>query len=198
MVYGNHTLLYCRIARPPAKRRLTREDWIRAALEALADGGVTAVNVDRLAKRVGATRGSFYWHFEDRRELIEAALALWERENTTDLIPEADAVGDPAERLRLIFRRVYEQPVDPIEIALASAAGDELVAPVFLRVTAARIALLRRTLVGLGLGEAEAAERAWLAYAFYIGHHELGRTPGIGALRPERLDALVDLLGSRV
>lgn len=197
MVYGNHTLLYCRIARQPAKRRLTREDWTRAALEALADGGVAAVAIDRLAKGVGATRGSFYWHFEDRRELIEAALALWERENTIDLIPEADAVGDPAERLRFIFRLVYERPVDPIEIALASAADDPLVAPVFLRVTRARIALLRRTLVDLGLGEAEAGDRAWLAYAFYIGHHQLGRTPGIEALRPDRLDSLVELLGSR-
>jgi AcrR family transcriptional regulator len=168
------------------KRRLTREDWIRAALGALADGGVAAVAVDRLAKGLGATRGSFYWHFADRRELIEAALALWERENTTDLIPEADAVGDPADRLRFIFRLVYERPVDPIEIALASAADDELVAPVFLRV------------VDLGLGEAEAGDRAWLAYAFYIGHHQLGRTPGIGALRPDRLDSLVELLGSRV
>ena len=194
-MYGNRTLLYGRIA---TRRRLTREDWIRAALGALAEGGVAAVAVDRLAKEVGATRGSFYWHFEDRRALIGAALALWEREYTTELIPEADAVDDPAERLRLIFHRVYEPPADPIEIALAGAADDPLVAPVFLRVTEARIALLRRTLVDLGLAEQDADERAWLAYAFYIGHHQLGRTPGIEALRPHGLDRLVALFGAPV
>ncbi len=51
--------------------------------------------VDRLTKVVGATRGSFYWHFKDRDELVEAALALWEREYTTELIPLAEAVPDP-------------------------------------------------------------------------------------------------------
>ncbi len=177
------------------KRRLQRGDWIRAAMEALAEGGVAAVAVDRLARRVGATRGSFYWHFADRRELIEAALAQWERENTTDLIPEAEAVGDPRDRLRRIFAQVYEQPVDPIEVALASAGDDPLVAPVLLRVIEARVALLRRTLIDLGLPEADARDRAWLAYAFYVGHHQLGRTPGIEAVRPERLDRLVELLG---
>ena len=179
-----------------ASKRLGREDWIRAALDALAAGGMAAVAVDRLAKTVGVTRGSFYWHFKDRRELIEAALALWERENTTDLIPEAEAVGDPLDRLRYVFRQVYEQPVDPIEIALAIAADDPLVAPVFARVTEARIALLRRIFSDLGLAAADAGDRAWLAYAFYVGHHQLGRAPGAAALQPARLDRLADLLGS--
>jgi AcrR family transcriptional regulator len=173
---------------------LTREDWIRAALDAIAEGGVASVAVDRLAKTVGATRGSFYWHFKDRRELIEAALALWEREYTTELIPDAEAVEDPGERLRLVFREVYEQPADPIEVTLAMAAAEPLVAPVFTRVIEARIALLRRIFTDLGLGDAEASDRAWLAYAFYVGHHQLGHAPGTKALRPDRLDGLVELL----
>ena len=177
------------------RKRLTREDWIRAALDALASGGVAAVAVDRLTKTVGATRGSFYWHFKDRRDLIEAALAQWEREYTIELIPEAEAVSDPLERLRFVFREVYEQPVDPIEVALATALDDPLVAPVFLRVTEARIALLRRIFTALGLEKGEATDRAWLAYAFYVGHHQLRRAPGTRALEPDHLDRLVDLLG---
>jgi AcrR family transcriptional regulator len=184
------------VPRGAAKKRLTREDWIRAALDALAEGGVNAVAVDRLAKTVGATRGSFYWHFKDRGELIDAALAVWEREYTTELIPDAEAVGDPVERLRYVFREVYEQPVDAIETALAIAVDDPLVAPVFARVTETRLALLRRIFIDLGLGEAEADDRAWLAYAFYIGHHQLGRAPSTRALQPDRLDRLVELLTS--
>ena len=186
----------CSIASPADKRRLNREDWIRAALEALAEGGVKAVAVDRLTKVVGASRGSFYWHFKDRRELVEAALELWERKYTTELIPEAEATADPLERLRVVFQTVYEQPADPIEVALATAGDDPIVAPFFLRVTEARIALLRRIFIELGLDEGEADDRAWLAYAFYIGHHQLGRAPGTKALQPERLDRLVELLGS--
>ena len=96
----------------------TKEDWTRAALDAIAEDGVAAVAVDRLTKVVGATRGSFYWHFKDRGELVEAALALWEREYTTELIPLAEAVADPRERLQPLFARVYEPGAHPIEVAL--------------------------------------------------------------------------------
>ncbi len=178
------------------KRLLTKDDWIGATLDALARSGVRAVTVDRLAKVLGATRGSFYWHFADRRALITAALERWERENTIALIPGLEAITNPVERLRRLFRQVYEQPVDAVEIALASAADEPLVEPVFVRVTKARLAFLRRIFRDLGLPEADADDRAWLAYAFYIGHHQLGRAAAIQALQPTALDRLVDLLTS--
>src|SRR5260370_1248821 len=56
------------------QRRLTRDDWITAALRAIADGGLAAVGVEPLAARLGATKGSFYWHFENRDALLEAAI----------------------------------------------------------------------------------------------------------------------------
>lgn len=180
------------------KRLLTKQDWTRAALNALAEGGVAAVAVERLAKTVGATRGSFYWHFKDRNELIEVALEQWERENTLELIPDAEAIGDPVERLHYLFREVYERPVDAIELALASAADEPLVAPVFARVTRTRRDFLRRIFTQLGLPDEEADDRAWLAYAFYIGHHQLARNPDAQALQPIRLDRLVELLTSPV
>jgi hypothetical protein len=123
---------------------------------------------------------------------MRATLDLWEREHTTELIPEAEAVEDPAERLRFVFRAVYEQPVDPIEVALASTADDPLVGPAVARVTRLRVRLLRDIFLELGLDDAEADARAWLAYAFYVGHHQLGRAEGTG--RPERLDRVVALL----
>jgi AcrR family transcriptional regulator len=177
------------------KRRLTRDDWTAAALSALADGGVAAVSIDRLAKTLGATRGSFYWHFKDRNELIEVALERWEREHTTELIPRADAIGDPVERLRFLFREVYEPPTDPIESALAWS-DDALVAPAVARVTRARLVFLRRIFVELGLPDDEAADRAWLAYAFYVGHHQLGRNAGLRKRRPTSLDRVVELMTS--
>lgn len=178
------------------KQLLSRHDWVRAALEALGEGGVGAVAVDRLARRVGATRGSFYWHFKDRDELVDAALAEWERANTTDLIPQVDAIENPVQRLRTLFREVYEREVDAVEIALASAPDQPLVASAFARVTERRLAFLRRVFTDLGLPGAEADDRAWLAYAFYIGHHQLGRNTDVRARQPTELDRLVDLLTS--
>ena len=175
---------------------MSRKDCTSAALLALAENGVAWVTVDRLAKELGATRGSFYWHFSDRRELIEAALARWEQQNTTELIPPVEAISDPVKRLRTVFRQVYEQPVDKIELALASVADEPLVAPAFARVTRTRLHFLRRIFTDLGLPDDEADDRAWLAYAFYIGHHQLGRNPETGASQSTRLGGIVDLLTS--
>jgi AcrR family transcriptional regulator len=176
------------------KTLLTRDDWTRAALDAIADGGAGSVAVDRLATTLGASRGSFYWHFKDRAELIDAALERWERENTIDLLPELEAVADPVQRLRVLLKSVYERPVDAIELTLASAGADPVAGPAFARVTRLRMDAVRRIFTDLGLSEAAAADRAWLVYALYIGHHQLGRNPDIAALRPETLDSVVELL----
>ena len=94
------------MARARSRTRLSREDWIEAALQALADGGPREVAVERLAARLGATKGSFYWHFADREELISEALATWERE-ATDALPSASdpVVGD-------VVRRVQHKRLD--------------------------------------------------------------------------------------
>jgi AcrR family transcriptional regulator len=173
---------------------LTPDDWTAAALGALAAGGPDAVAVDRLARGLGASRGSFYWHFADREALLVAALERWEREHTDELIPEIEAVADPVERLRELFRLVYDQPVDALEVTLAFAATHPLVAPVFARVTERRVGFLERLFADLGLPAGDARERAWLAYGFYVGHHQLRRT----AVRPPAgLEATVALLSSR-
>lgn len=176
------------------RQRLTRDDWTRAALDALATGGIAAVTMERLARSLGATRGSFYWHFKDRDELLAVALEQWEREYTTELIPEAEAISDPVERLGSVFHEVYERPADPIELALAWNADDPLVAATVARVTQARLGLLERIFTELGLSDDEAADRAWLAYAFYAGHHQLGRISDLQARRPVTLDRLARLL----
>ena len=173
---------------------LSRDDWAHAALAAISDGGPSAVAVDRLAARLGVTRGSFYWHFRDRDDVIEAALELWARESTDDHLPELEAIPDPTRRLRSLLHAVYERSVDPAELALAAVGDDPLVGPIFAQVTRKRMDALRRIFTELGLSSTEAADRAWLAYAFYLGHHQLRRNSEIAALRPERLDRMVSLL----
>ena len=67
------------MARPG--RRLSPQDWIDAALAAIAAGGLAAVAVEPLAARLGTTKGSFYWHFASRDALLKAALANWEQQS---------------------------------------------------------------------------------------------------------------------
>lgn len=85
-------------------RRLTRDDWIVAAMAALAEGGVEAVRVEKLARHLKTSKGSFYWHFTGRPALLDALLSRWESEGTADIIRAAEALDHPAERLRLVTR----------------------------------------------------------------------------------------------
>ena len=156
--------------RADARVRLSREDWVRAALLALADGGTAAVAVEPLAACLGATKGSFYWHFRDRRELLEAALESWERTSTDDILAELAAVADPVERLRrgLELAMELEEDEHP-DVRLLPSASDPVVAPVAARVQEKRLAFLARTFREMGFPPAEARRRALLANSLYLG-----------------------------
>jgi AcrR family transcriptional regulator len=150
--------------------RLSREDWIEAALHALADGGAPAVAVERLAARLETTKGSFYWHFKDRGELIAEALATWEREATDALIEEVEQIADPVERLRRLMRAATElEEEEHPDVRLLPSASDPVVGQVVKRVQRKRLDFLARTFREAGFPAAESRLRARLAYSLYLG-----------------------------
>jgi AcrR family transcriptional regulator len=169
--------------RASGKRRLTRDDWIAAALGAIADRGLAAVAVEPLAARLGATKGSFYWHFENRDALIEAAIRRWEKETTTDVAADITAASHnaPASQFRRLVVSVIERAEqDRVGPALLASAAHPAVAPALERVTAARLKLIATVLRRLGFPPAEARRRALLAYSAYLGHAQLAHsTPGM-------------------
>ena len=87
--------------------RLNREDWLAKALDVLAEDGIGAVCIEPVAKALGVTKGSFYWHFEDRDELVECLLEYWETEHTDRLgdLVAADS-SDPSKQLLTLLELV--------------------------------------------------------------------------------------------
>ncbi|MCT9092701.1 TetR/AcrR family transcriptional regulator [Streptomyces sp. ASQP_92] len=157
-----------------ARKHLTPQDWSTAALRAMARGGVAAVSVNALAGELGATRGSFYWHFKDRDALLTAALEMWERKTTTALITELGDITDPRQRLRVLLTTGLGQgSSDGLEPAIVAHADHPAVARVLRRVTERRIAYLTDLYADLGLAPAAARRQAVAAYATYLGWHEL-------------------------
>jgi len=186
------------------QQRLTREDWITAALGAIADGGLAAVAVEPLAARLGTTKGSFYWHFENRDALLEAAIGRWEKETTTDVATEVIAARDaPASQFRRLVATVIERAEqDRVGPALFASAAHSAVGPALERVTAARLSLIAAVLRRLGFSPAQARRRALLAYSAYLGHgHIAHSTPGVlpatRAARRAYLDDVVLALTTR-
>lgn len=91
--------------KPAKAERLGPEAWIDAAYARFRGGGVDAVRVDQLAKGLGITRGSFYWHFENRDALLRSVLTRWREEDTERAIAENEAGGGgPADRLLRLLR----------------------------------------------------------------------------------------------
>lgn len=66
--------------------RLTRDDWIAAAMSALIEQGVKGVQITVLSRSIGVTRGSFYWHFKSRDDLLNALVDCWRRRNTNVIV----------------------------------------------------------------------------------------------------------------
>jgi AcrR family transcriptional regulator len=156
--------------------RLGRAEWVDAALKALADGGVAALAVEPVAVRLGTTKGSFYWHFANRAELVTAALAEWEQRYTERVIADLAELPDPVDRLHGLFGRAFRgELTGAIDAALLADAASPLVAPVLERVTRRRLGYLRETYAAMGLPPDRAASRALLAYTTYLGLFSLRR-----------------------
>jgi AcrR family transcriptional regulator len=81
--------------------RTPRDSWVQQGLKALGAGGPDAVRVEQLAQALGVTKGGFYWHFDDRRALLEEMLDAWERLVIDDAIERVErGGGDARTRLR--------------------------------------------------------------------------------------------------
>ena len=107
---------------------LTAADWAEAALHLIAEAGLGALTVEALAARLGVTKGSFYWHFKGRSELLAAALGRWEQRATTEALAGLSAVTDPRQRLHLMLDATSQSPRSrSLYAALAEAAGDPIV-----------------------------------------------------------------------
>jgi AcrR family transcriptional regulator len=89
--------------------RLSADDWARAALDQIAEDGVAAVAVEPLARRLGVTKGSFYWHFPSREALLKAALERWEQVELEEVFARVEAIVEPRDRMRELFRRVAHE-----------------------------------------------------------------------------------------
>ncbi len=165
------------------RARLSARSWAEAALDVLICDGVAAVAVEPLAVRLGATKGSFYWHFANRDALLAAALELWETRYNESL-EAADEQPDPGRRLAFLFADVVSSAAAGSgderggEINLLAAADHPLVGPVLRRVAARRTDYLIDLFRQMGYSLGEARRRGTVAHQVYLGYLEMaGRLP---------------------
>ena len=183
-----------KIPNPPqhgSRGRLQPADWIWAGFRALVQGGPQALRVEPIARELGTTKGSFYWHFADLAALRVAMLEAWEQVATADITAAVQQSGLPArEQLLLLVEKVSVPPDakaggDAVEPAIRDwGRTDSMARQVLERVDRQRLADLRDFFGAAGLASAAARQAAAVFYATVIGLESLRLTAGIAMREP--------------
>jgi len=160
-----------RQSRPP---QLTREHWIKAARKQLVSGGIDEVKVDRLARKLKVTRGSFYWHFKDRKDLLDAILNGWvaHKELEIEIARDRWSSTGPAEVARIWLS---EDPAYPaFDMAIRFWAWKSRAVMTIVRAIDDRwIAFLAEQFRAEGQSERESIARARIIYWHQVGYYAL-------------------------
>lgn len=170
---------------------LTPGTWIEAATEVLVDQGIDHVRVDLLAQRLGVTRGSFYWHFKDREDLLRRVLQAWRETATENLTARLESAHeDPLEQLRdvlsLPFRGRAAARAARIELAIrAWARRDQMARFAVDEADSSRIGYIAQLFSALGFPVLEARSRAFLLYGYIVSESQMP-TLGSKAQKDER------------
>jgi AcrR family transcriptional regulator len=169
--------------------RLTAQDWIDFALKVLAREGFDALKADVLARRLGVSRGSFYWHFAGLGEFHARVIGHWRQMATEAIIADLERHDSREQRLDVLLRRAFGHDA-PLEVRMrAWADGNGEAARVLGDIDRRRRAYIERLLVEAGIAPSLAATRAQLLYWAYLGA-ALSRS----RLAGERLERIVQEL----
>lgn len=170
------------VKKPPPKRptrakqrtQLDRNDWIETAIDVLSQHGLSGLRVEVLAKTCGVTKGSFYWHFKDRQDLLSAVLETWRAGRIKDIEKTTSAAqGLEQEQLQHVID-VYGASRNrkgmSIELAVRDwAQRDPEAARIVEAVDLYRLECTQKLFAAAGLSEADAKSRSLLLYACVFG-----------------------------
>ena len=157
-----------------AVTRTPRSSWIDEGLRALAAGGPDAVRIEPLAHALGVTKGGFYWHFDDRRALLDEMLDAWERVSIDEVIERIESeAGDARAKLRRLFELASSSPaLLKIDLAVRDwARRDETVAERLRRVDNRRMDYMRSLFGAFCPDEEEVEVRCMLTFSLFVGSH---------------------------
>src|ERR687894_694138 len=154
--------------------RTPRTSWVEEGLRALGIGGPDAVRIEKLAQTLGVTKGGFYWHFEDRRALLEEMLDAWERVVVDDVIERVESEGGDAEaKLRRLFALAVSSD-EALEVDFAVrdwARREPAVAERVRRMHNRRMEYMRSLFGAFYPGEEDVEARCMHTFSLWIGNH---------------------------
>ena len=164
-----------------APTRTPRNNWIDEGLRALAAGGPDAVRVEPLAQTLGVTKGGFYWHFSDRRALLEEMLDTWERASVDEVIERVEGGGGDARAKLRRLSAIAGSSGEALRIDLAVrdwSRRDKRVAKRLTHVDNRRMDYMRSLFGAFCPDEDDVEVRCMVFYSLWIGSHFIAADHG--------------------
>lgn len=155
---------------------LSAQDWAEAALNAIGERGVEGVAVEPLARALGVTKGSFYWHFPNRDALLTAALQRWEARETDEVLARVAQETNPRARIKRLVTEVNtSRRASRVYLALSNTARPAFVRDYVERVSHRRLSFITDCYAALGLSADRARQWALQTYSVFLGSLQIRR-----------------------
>jgi AcrR family transcriptional regulator len=149
--------------------QLSAKDWVYQGLKTLAKDGFTALKAEPLAKAMGVSRGSFYWHFADIAAYHAAILARWHEVAAEQIIANVEAASKDENPLALLLRRVFSERLTLERAVRSWASVDSAARAAVQAIDRRRLSYVEGLLTQSGLPAEIARVRAQIFYWAFLG-----------------------------
>jgi AcrR family transcriptional regulator len=149
--------------------QLSAKDWLDQGLRTLAERGFTALKAEPLAKAMGVSRGSFYWHFADIGAFHAAILKHWREVAAEQIIADVEAAADHDNPLPLLLRRVFGERLALENAVRAWAMVDPAARAAVQAIDRRRLTYVQSLFRASGLSPGVARARAQILYWAFLG-----------------------------
>ena len=152
----------------------TEDDWLMEGLQRFSEGGEGALKVEAIARTLGCSKSSFYWHFKSRKAFLSRMLSRWAELGTADVIARLETTTSPTQRLYGLLHEAFtsRQAGDFLFHLRRLARRDAQAAALLAETEQAREHYLATLLIESGMPPEDARIRADILYTYYLGWYE--------------------------
>lgn len=175
------------------RRGVSKQEWLAAGIEILADGGVDSVTVESLARSLGIAKSGFYWHFKNRQDLLQQILDYWTHE-MTEVISKNPQIGalQPRDRLIRIAETILQFDLARYDLAIRQWAVHDAQAARGVR----RVDRIRLKFVGQAFRELEfTGDDLEMRTMLFVCYHTWETPMFRGISRKRRRELIDDRVG---
>jgi AcrR family transcriptional regulator len=176
--------------------QLSAQDWVNQGLKTLAKNGFTALKAEPLAKAMGMSRGSFYWHFADISAFHAAILKQWREIAAEQIIAGVEAASGNKNPLEVLLRRVFGERLTIENAVRTWASVDPAARAAVQAIDRRRLSYVEGLLTQSGLSVDVARARAQILYWAFLGF-ALSDQPLPKAQQQAMLDEMLRMAASR-